>query len=111
MTPNRYKNMGPLYTGPWYLYYYLIKELWAMPDGRLLQQAGPQILNTRHFMNISIERLKSCLRIFLTALTMTLVLAACPSTYESGDSGGGGGSGNNCQAGYCNSNGYCCPQG
>jgi hypothetical protein len=34
---NDIKNPGRLYTGPWYLYYYLIKELWAM-SGRLLQQ-------------------------------------------------------------------------
>lgn len=60
----------------------------------------------------SIERLKSGLRIFLTALIMTLALVGCPSdTYSDSDSDSdSGGSGSNgCQAGYCNSNGVCCP--
>ena len=61
---------------------------------------------------ITIERLKSIIHVFLTALTMALLLAACTSSgYDSGGSSSSGGGGNGCNSGYCNSNGLCCPQG
>jgi hypothetical protein len=56
----------------------------------------------------TIERLKSTVRIFLTALTMTLALTGCPSDSGYSDDSGGD-DGNGCQAGYCRSNGACCP--
>lgn len=45
----------------------------------------------------------------LAALVSSLLLAACAGGDSGGSSSGGGGNG--CSSGYCNSNGYCCPQG
>lgn len=53
----------------------------------------------------------------VSAATLVLVAAlfitSCVSGggYGSGATASGGGGGNGCQAGYCNSNGYCCPPG
>ncbi|HET7923115.1 MAG TPA: hypothetical protein VFM15_10215 [Gammaproteobacteria bacterium] len=51
----------------------------------------------------------------LAALIVGLFgMAACVSPYSdetSSSSSSGGSGGNGCQAGYCNSNGYCCPKG
>jgi hypothetical protein len=60
-------------------------------------------------MNIFIEQLVSKIHVLLTVFGMALLLAACTSGggYGSGDSSSSGGNG--CQAGYCNSNGVCCP--
>lgn len=63
-------------------------------------------------MNTIIQKLKSTLCIFFSALTMALLIAACTSSgYDSGGGGSTSGGGNGCEAGYCNSNGYCCPNG
>ncbi len=50
--------------------------------------------------------IRTTIRIFLTALTMTLALAGCPS--DSGYSDDSSDSGNGCDSGYCRSNGACC---
>jgi hypothetical protein len=62
------------------------------------------------------QRLQSSLRIFLTALIMTLALTGCPSdSYDDSGSGNssGGSASNGCNnSNYpCNSGGYCCPRG